>query len=272
MVSVCRLPNAGKCWASNPRSRLPPAGLHWEPGAGRGCSGRAWYVCASCDNMCVVCACHWRVSVDTSNSMAQTSSLAADLRAPSGMKVDLNPIPRPALGFSLLPALRSGTRLRAWFVPVVARGGSVWPKEWAPERPFLSFSMLPRACRWQRSHQPLPLSRGSSGGMVAHIPLFLTPSLSPSVVWFFSPGGPASLTLGLPASLSSSPAGACIPSPFCGHHMPFLLFHTPSWLPQADRAREPSQPFQKGQGSPCNHPFIHTPCHQPPAQLGPPPP
>ncbi|XP_032251244.1 calcium/calmodulin-dependent protein kinase type II subunit alpha isoform X1 [Halichoerus grypus] len=186
MVSVCRLPNAGKCWASNPRSCLPPAGCTGNPGRGEGAQG-VLGTCALCDNLCVACACCLRVSVDTSNSMAQTSRLAVDLRTPSGMKGDLNPIPRPALGFLLLPALCSRSHLRAWFVPVAARGGLVWPKEWAPERPFLSFSMLPRACRWQRGHQPLPLSRGSSGGMVAHIPLLLIPWLSPAVVWFFSP-------------------------------------------------------------------------------------
>lgn len=38
-------------------------------------------------------------------------------------KVDLNPTAHPALGFSLLPALCSGAHLRAWFVPVAARGG-----------------------------------------------------------------------------------------------------------------------------------------------------
>lgn len=38
-------PNAGKCWASNSLLLPPSCRLHWEPGAGRGCSGRAWYVC-----------------------------------------------------------------------------------------------------------------------------------------------------------------------------------------------------------------------------------
>lgn len=79
--------------------------------------------CALCDNMCVVCACCWRVSVDTSNSMTQASSLMVDLRTPSAAKVDLNPIPHPARGFSLRLALCSGTQLRTWFVPVVATGG-----------------------------------------------------------------------------------------------------------------------------------------------------
>lgn len=73
MVSVCRLPNAGKCWASDPRSCLPPAGCTGNPGRGEGAQG-VLGTCASCDNMCVVCACCWRVSVDTSNSTAQTSS------------------------------------------------------------------------------------------------------------------------------------------------------------------------------------------------------
>lgn len=110
MVSVCRLPNAGKCWASNPRSCLPPAGCTGNPGRGEGAQG-VLGTCASCDNMCVVCACCWRVSVDTSNFMAQTSSLTVDLRTPLGVKEDLNPATHPALGFSLLPALISGLGL-----------------------------------------------------------------------------------------------------------------------------------------------------------------
>ena len=72
MVSVCRLPNAGKCWASIPRSCLPPAGCTGNPGRGEGAQG-VLGPCALCDTMCVVCACCWRVSVGTSNSMAQTS-------------------------------------------------------------------------------------------------------------------------------------------------------------------------------------------------------
>ena len=92
--------------------------------------------CASCDNMCVACACCWRVSVDTSNSMAQASSLTVDLGTPLEAKVDLNPIPHPARGFSLLPTLAlelsSGLGLcQLWLL-----GGLVWPKPW---RPLLSF-------------------------------------------------------------------------------------------------------------------------------------
>lgn len=125
MVSVCRLPNAGKCWALTPRSCLPPAGCTGNPGRGEGAQG-VLGTCASCDNMCVACACCWRVSVDTSNSMAQTSSPTVDLRTLLGRKLYLNPISHPALGFSLLPALCSGTHLRAWFVPVVTQGGGAW--------------------------------------------------------------------------------------------------------------------------------------------------
>lgn len=122
MVSVCRLPNAGKSWASNPRSCLLPAGCNGNPGRGEGAQG-VLGTCASCDNMCVVCACCWCVSVDTSNSMAQASSLTVDLGTPLEAKIDLNPTPHPACGFSLLPTLALGTQLRAQFVPVVAAGG-----------------------------------------------------------------------------------------------------------------------------------------------------
>lgn len=47
MVSVRRLPNTGKCWASDPRSLAPASLLQaaQEPGAGRECLGHAWYVC-----------------------------------------------------------------------------------------------------------------------------------------------------------------------------------------------------------------------------------
>ena len=96
-------PNAGKCWASNPCSCLPPAGCTGNLGRGEGAQG-VLGTCALCDNMCVVCVCCLRVSVDTSNSTAQTSRLTADLRSSSGMKVDLNPVLCPDLGFSLLPA------------------------------------------------------------------------------------------------------------------------------------------------------------------------
>ena len=51
-------------------------------------------------------------------------------------KVDLNPIPHPARGFSLLPTLALGTQLRAWFVPVVAAGGLGLAKA---VEPLLSF-------------------------------------------------------------------------------------------------------------------------------------
>lgn len=100
----------------------------------------------------------------------------------------------------------------------------VWPKEWAPERPILSFSTLPRARRWQRRHQPLPLSRGSGGGMVAHIPLLLIPWLSPPGVWFFSP--PSLSHTGSPHLSLFLSASVCIPSLSCGHHMP-LCSSTP---------------------------------------------
>lgn len=102
MVSVCRLPNAGKSWASNPRSCLPPAGCNGNLGRGEGAQG-VLGTCASCDNMCVVCACCWCVSVDTSNSMAQASSLSADLGTPLEAKVDLNPIPHPAVASRFSP-------------------------------------------------------------------------------------------------------------------------------------------------------------------------
>lgn len=96
MVSVCRLPKR----PVNPgprtlRSCLPPAGCNGNLGRERGLRGVAWYVCLSVIHMCVVCACCWCVSVGQSNSMAQASSLTADLGTPLEAKVDLNPIPHP---------------------------------------------------------------------------------------------------------------------------------------------------------------------------------
>lgn len=51
-------------------------------------------------------------------------------------------------------------------------------------------------------------------------------AVSPGCVVFLPLKSPASLTLGLPTSLSPSPASVCIPSPFCGHHEP-LCSSTP---------------------------------------------
>ena len=130
MVSVCRLPNAGKSWASNPRPRLPPAGCSGHPGRGEGAQG-VLGTCASCDNMCVVCACCWRVSVDTSNSTARASSPTGDPNSPGGAG-RFEPHPTAHRGFSLPPPsaleLSSGLGLcRLW--PL---GGLVWPKWWTP--------------------------------------------------------------------------------------------------------------------------------------------
>lgn len=248
MVSVCRLPNAGKCWASTPCSCLPPAGCTGNPGRGEGAQG-VLGTCASCDNVCVVCACCWRVSVDTSNPMAQTSSLTVDLRTPSGMKVDLNPIPHPALGFSLPPGLCSGAHLRAWLVPVAVRveGLGVAKAAGAVE-----------ALLEQGYTGPAGGRGATSPCLCLNVPVVAWWPMSlffwfhcclPQLCGFSPPEKPSSLTLGLPLSLSSSPANVCIPSPFCGHHVP-LGPSTP---------RHPSQLFQKGQGFPCIHPSIHAP-------------
>lgn len=96
---------------------------------------------------------------------------------------------------------------------------------------------------------------------MAHVPFLLAPWLSPSVVWFSAPEKP-SLSRWASFSLSSSPASVCAPSPFCGHHVP-LCSPTPRLCSLKQPVpRNPSQPFQKGQGSPCIHPFIHAPrCH-----------
>lgn len=70
---------------------------------------------------------------------------------------------------------------------------------------------------------------------------------------------PASLRPHLPLCLSSSPANVCVPSPLCGHPVPLGSSTSPLCSPTQTRPRSPSQPFQKGQGSPCIHPFTHAP-------------
>lgn len=58
MVSVCRLPNTGKCWASDPCSLAPASLLQaaQEPRAGESVL-RACVVRAHCVTICVLCVC-----------------------------------------------------------------------------------------------------------------------------------------------------------------------------------------------------------------------
>lgn len=108
-----------------PRSCLPPAGRTGTQGGGERAQGMRG-TCALCDNMCVLCVCCLRVSVDTSNSMAQTSRPTADPRPSSSPKVDLNQVQSLASCFShpsaqeLISGLGLCRLLLGW--------GSVWPK------------------------------------------------------------------------------------------------------------------------------------------------
>lgn len=131
MVSVCRLANTGKCWASDPCSLAPASLLQaaQEPRAGESVL-RACVVRARCVTICVlcVCVCCLRVSVDTSNSMAQTSRPTADPRPSSSPKVDSNQVQPLASCFPhpSAPELISGLGLcRCWLLG----WGSVWPKQ-----------------------------------------------------------------------------------------------------------------------------------------------
>lgn len=117
---------------SLPRSCLPPAGCTGTRGGERVL--RACVVCVHCVTICVccVCVCCLRVSVDTSNSMAQTSRPTADPRPSSSPKVDLNQVQPLASCFPHPSAqgLFSGLGVCG----LLLGRGLVWPKQQASWR------------------------------------------------------------------------------------------------------------------------------------------
>lgn len=113
-------------------SLLPPScRLHRNPGRGESAQGMCG-MCALCDNMCVLCVCCSRVSVDTTNSMAQTSRPTADPRPSSSPKVDLNQVQPLASCFSHPSA--QGLISRLGLCSLLLGRGSVWPKQQASWR------------------------------------------------------------------------------------------------------------------------------------------
>lgn len=174
MVSVCRLPSTGKCWASAPRSLAPASLLQaaQEPRAGESVL-RACVVRVHCVTICVlcVCVCCLRVSVDTSNSMAQTSRPTADPRPSSSPKVDLNQVQSLASCFShpyaqeLISGLGLCCLLLGW--------GSVWPKQQTSWR-LLELAQATPA----EEPQPCLCLECVRGDTVAHVPLLLVSWLS----------------------------------------------------------------------------------------------
>lgn len=71
--------------------------------------------------------------------------------------------------------------------------------------------------------------------------------------------------LSLSLSLSSSPANVCIPSPILWPPCVSLLLHTPSFLPQADRAQEPLPALPERPGFSASIPPSTPTPHPPPA-------
>lgn len=153
-----------------PRSCLPPAGCTGTRGGER--VFRACVVRVPCATICVccVCVCCLRVSVDTSNSTAQTSRPTADPRPSSSPKVDLNQV--QPLASCLSHALCSGAHLRAWFVPLLLGWGSVWPKQQTSRR-LLELGQATQ----QRNRSPASV-KSARGDTVAHAPRLLVPWLS----------------------------------------------------------------------------------------------